>query len=190
MPNDISSKIIFSKDNQSGSLNLEARHDLDSIGQWSDGILLIGDTGQNSETSILLENFISKYEKPVVITRDAVNLLTHGEELLQKNNIIFILSLAQLQKIFRNIYYPKVISFSMQLMSLIESLHQFTITYQVAIMVFHEKHIVLAQNGTVITQPYDTPTKLWNGYVATKAASFIIWNNNIFKSVATSLIEN
>lgn len=43
--------------------------------KWADSILFIGDTNKNSETAILFEKFILESEKPVFITRDAVDIL-------------------------------------------------------------------------------------------------------------------
>jgi NAD(P)H-hydrate repair Nnr-like enzyme with NAD(P)H-hydrate dehydratase domain len=66
---------IFGATNPSGSLAKEARIELLTMGQWSTGILMIGDAGRNSETAILYEDFLTDYSGPLIITRDAVDLI-------------------------------------------------------------------------------------------------------------------
>ena len=42
-------------------LVLAALAPLLDLAQWADGVLLAGDIGRNSETTVLLETFMSKY---------------------------------------------------------------------------------------------------------------------------------
>ncbi len=46
------------------------------VGQWADATLLAGDFGRNSETAILLEQFIEKFRVQLVITQDAADYFT------------------------------------------------------------------------------------------------------------------
>jgi hypothetical protein len=66
-----------------------------------------------------------------VITRDAVDILMSSfTELLNRENTIIISSFAQTQKIFQTVYYPKILTFSMQLSNLAETLHKLKGTLQ------------------------------------------------------------
>lgn len=169
--------IIYGPTNPSGSLGREAGADMHAIGAWADGILLIGDAGRNSETAILYEDFLRSYSGMLTITRDAVDLLLNAPEaLVERDSTLLVVSFAQLQKIFSKVYYPKILTFSMQLQQLVEALHKFTITYPVTIATFHQDQLVVASAGQVTTTPWDNPMSIWKGAVATHAAAYWVWN--------------
>ena len=137
----------------------------------------VGDAGRNSQTAIVYEELIKKSEIPVVLTRDAIDLVQNSfQEILDNPHVVFIASLAQVQKIFRAIFYPKMITFSIQLSQLVEALHKFTITYPVTICVFHADNLIIAHSGEVVTQKWDAPMAIWRGTVGARAASYLIWS--------------
>ena len=176
MPKDISD-ISFAPNNVAGSFNNMAEVELKALGGWATTVLFIGDSSKNSETGLLFSEFIATYEKPTIITRDAIDLLLQDmTNILQKDNITLITSLAQLQKIFRTTYYPKMITFNMQLNNLVETLHKFTLTYPVTILTLHADQIVIAKEGQVVTQSWSEPMRIWRGHTAAKGASYLVWN--------------
>jgi NAD(P)H-hydrate repair Nnr-like enzyme with NAD(P)H-hydrate dehydratase domain len=169
--------IAFAASNPSGGLSREAFADMHALGNWGDGVLLIGDAGKNSETAIVYEDFIRQYSGPLTITRDAVDLLLNSPEaLVERDDTLLVMSFAQLQKLFTKVYYPKILTFSMQLQQLVEALHKFTITYPVSVVTFHQDTIVIASGGQVATMPWDNPLSIWKGTVATNASAYWIWN--------------
>lgn len=169
--------VVFAPDNPSGGLSREAGADMRALGAWADAVLLIGDAGRNSETAILYEDFLRDYHGQLTITRDAVDLLLNTPELVvERDNTLLVVSFAQLQKLFTKVYYPKILTFSMQLQQLVETIHKFTITYPVTIMTFHQDHLVVASAGHVTTTPWDNPMAIWKGHVATQAAAYWLWN--------------
>lgn len=182
--------VVYGPTNQSGSLSNEALNEMRAIGAWSTGVLLIGDAGRNSETAILYENFVREYDGPLVITRDAIDLLKNTcQILIDRSNTLLVVSFAQLQKIFQSVYYPKVLTFSMQLSNLVEAIHKFTITYPVTIMVFHQDTLLVANGGEVTSTPWARPLDIWRGQVATKAAVYWLWNpSKPLESVSASLL--
>ena len=136
---------VFGATNPSGSLAASALEDMKTIDSWATGILLVGDAGRNSETAILYENFILSSTKPITITRDAVDLVKNSAStLVERPNTLLVVSFAQLQKLFQSVYYPKILTFSMQLTSLVEALHKFTITYPVSIAVLHNDYLAIS----------------------------------------------
>lgn len=181
---------LFAPTNPSGSLTKEAVAELSTIAQWADGILLIGDAGRSSETAILYENFISTYTGPLTITRDAVDLVKNSAQtIVERPHTLLILSFAQLQKLFQSVYYPKVLTFSMQLTNLVEALHKFTITYPVTIAVLHRETFVIAHDGAVVSTPWESPMLIWRGNTAAKAAAYWLWNpSKPLESVATAIV--
>lgn len=168
---------VFSPTNASGSLAREAIVDITALQNWAEEILLIGDAGRSSETAILYEQFAQTYQGPLVITRDAVDLLKNSAPtLVERPDTILIVSFAQLQKIFQSLYYPKMLTFSMQLSNLVEALHKFTLSYPCTIVVLHKDTLVVASAGTITTTPWHNPMLIWRGDVATKVACYWLWN--------------
>ena len=80
--------------------------------------------------------------------------------------------MAQLQKIFRAVYYPKVLMLSSPLAQVVETLHKFTLTYPATILTFHEGQILVASDGKIISTPIETtnytPISLWSGELASR----------------------
>lgn len=169
--------VIFGATNLSGSLAKDASTELHAIGEWADGVLLIGDAGRSSETAILYESFVSEYTGQLTVTRDAVDLLKNTTNaLIERPHTTLVVSFAQLQKIFQAVYYPKMLTFSMQLAQLVEALHKFTITYPVCIVVQHNDTILVAHEGRVVTQPWENTMMIWRGVVAAQIAATLLWD--------------
>lgn len=176
MPKTISDA-VFAACNISGSLAADATPDLHALGAWADAILLIGDAGRSSETAIVYEKFITDYSGELTITRDAIDLVRNASHLLvDRPNTSLVMSFAQTQKLFRSVYYPKMLTFSMQLQQLVEALHKFTITYPVTITTLHRDHLVIAHAGEVVSQQFTEPMQIWRGATATRAATYWLWN--------------
>lgn len=182
---------IFVPSNPSGGLSRDALADMMALGEWSNAILLIGDAGRNSETAILYEKFLHDYKGPLIITRDAVDLVkSDSQQLVERPNTLIVASFAQLQKLFSSVYYPKILTFSMQLQSLVEALHKFTITYPITITVLFKDHLLVASEGKVTSTVWQNPMAIWRGQTATKAAVYWLWNpHNPLASVTASLVS-
>ena len=183
---------IFAPSNPSGGFSRDAINELNAAAEWADAVLLIGDSGQNSETAALIEIFLDRdRETPVLITRDAVDLVKNiGENLFNRAPTHFVVGLGQLQKLFQSVYYPRVITFSQGVKQIVETLHKFTITYPVTITLFHNENLFVARGGDVISQPFAQPMRVWSGEIATRQIVWQIWNpTKIIESIATSWVE-
>jgi hypothetical protein len=182
--------VIYGVSNPSGALAKDALIECLAIGAWSSTLLLIGDAGRNSETAIVYEQILDKYQGPLVITRDAFDLVRlAGEQLVNRPDTHLVLSFAQLQKLFQAVYYPKVLTFSMQLMHLVEALHKFTITYPVSLTVFHQETIIVAFDGAITTTPWENPMAIWRGNTPTRAATYLMWTpNRPLEAITASLV--
>ena len=185
-------EVIYGATNPSGSLSRDAITQMKATSDWATGVLLIGDAGRNSETAILYENFIHEYKGPLTITRDAIDLIKNSSSaLVERPNTLLVASFAQLQKLFQAVYYPKVLTFSMQLTNLVEAIHKFTISYPISIAVFHKDTLLIASGGEVTTTPWDDPMKIWRGATASNAAVYWLWNpSKPLESVTASLVKN
>lgn len=183
---------VFSPSNQSGSLSSKASDDLLALSEWSSGILMIGDAGRNSETAITYERFTQNYQGSLTITRDAIDLIRNSSlSLVERPDTLLVLSFAQMQKLFSSVYYPKILTFSMQLAALAEAVHKFTITYPVTLLVLHKDHLIVAHQGNVTSTPWDNPMAIWRGQVAARAATYWLWNKGTpLEAVAASIIKD
>ena len=182
--------ITYAHSNPSGSLGKDAKTEMCALADWADAILMIGDAGRNSETAILYEDFIRDFGGLLTITRDSFDLLINAmDALVEREKTLIVVSFAQLQKAFGRVYYPKILTFSMQLQQLVETLHKFTITYPITVMTFHQGHIVVANGGQVTTTPWENPMSIWRGSVATQASAYWLWNpSKPLQAVTASLI--
>lgn len=155
----------------------------------SDFAILAGDLSKNSATAIALSDAITSHLagstpetiQPLLLTRDSVDLLAESAaEFLKHPHLFLITSMAQLQKIFRAVYYPRMIMLSQPLLPVIETLHKFTLSYPVTILTFHQNQILVASSGNVTTTPIDstsyTPLSLWSGQLAAKVAVLNLYN--------------
>jgi NAD(P)H-hydrate repair Nnr-like enzyme with NAD(P)H-hydrate dehydratase domain len=181
---------VFATSTPSGSLARDALHDMRTLGEWANGILLAGDAGRNSETALVYDDFISSYTGQLTVTRDAIDLVKNNSRLLlERPETLVVASFAQVQKLLQGVYYPKMLTFSMHLGQLVEVLHKFTITYPVGVMTLHRDTLISARGGEVITQEWDNAMALWRGQTAARAASYWLWTpSNMLASIASSTV--
>ncbi len=180
----------FAASNPSGGLARDAAPDMHALGQWASAIIMIGDAGRNSETAIVYDDFLRDYSGQLTITRDAFDLSKQAlDVIVERKQTLLVISFSQLQTLFRSVYYPKMLAFSMQLQQLVEALHKFTITYSVTIATYHQEQIVVAGGGQVVTMPWSNPMAIWQGSVATRAACYWLWTpTQPVQSVTASLL--
>ncbi|MBQ6605623.1 hypothetical protein IJH66_01420 [Candidatus Saccharibacteria bacterium] len=174
--------LFFAPSTSSGSFKKSL--ELNSEFEKADFNLLLGDFSKNSETSVaILEAIKSAPSVPTLLARDSVDLISaDAETILDRENLTIFASLVQLQKLFRSVFYPKMILLSSPLVPVLESLHKFTLTYPVSILTFHEQKIITARNGKIITTDLEkteySPLSLWDGRLAGKTAAFSLYNPN------------
>ena len=160
----------------------------------ADYVLVIGDVGKNSETAAFAERLVVECKKPVLMTRDAIDLLAPSAgEWLERDGLVLCATLPQLQKIFKAVYYPKMITLSMPTNQLVETLHKFSTTYPMVVVTYHNGQVVVASGGQVVTTDIAdtsfTPISLWQGELAVKMAALAIWNpDRGFESYVTAIL--
>ncbi|MCL2038386.1 hypothetical protein FWG86_00560 [Candidatus Saccharibacteria bacterium] len=176
---------VFAGDPKALGLSTAAQPDLQSLTNWADGILLIGDFGKNSQTQQLLSHFLSQNQKPLLATRDAIDL-TLSDLPLEDKNLCLFLTFPQLQKLLKTALYPKILTHSTPLPQIADALHKFTITYPCRLATFANPNFLVAASGQVIATPlYDSqsipltkynPLTLWAGEPAVKALLLSLWS--------------
>ena len=138
----------FAPSTPSGSFSQQTLAELLALSSWSDGVLVAGDLGRNSETAILLEKCAEKYHGQLTLTKDAADYFTVApQKILVRPNTLFVISLAQLQKLAASAKFTSAITFSMDLLRLVDTLHEITIQFPVHIIVKHLDKLIVASEG-------------------------------------------
>ncbi len=174
----------FLKSTDSGSFADEK--ELLEVFNSGDYNLLLGDISKNSITGKAIANACGKTKKPLLITRDAIDVFSDSisETSLMNENIIVFASMMQLQKLFRAVYYPKMLLLSQSLMQVVENLHKFTLSYPISLVSLHNNQILIAKDGIVKAVPIEksgySPMMLFHGELAAKIVALNLFNPNNF----------
>ena len=164
---------------------------LDSFNS-ADYNLLLGDLSKNTITEKAVAAACKNSEKPLLITRDSIDLIAshQPEKVLMNENVTLMASMAQLQKLFRAVYYPKMLLLSQSLIQVAETLHKFTLSYPTKIITLHSDQILIAENGQVkaiqLAKTNYNALSFWQGEVAAKIVALNLYNPNNFINATIS----
>ena len=156
--------------------------------------VLLGDLSKNSVTGTAVAGACRRSEKMTLLTRDAVDIVADNdpERTLMNENLIFFASMAQLQKLLRAVYYPKMLLLTQSLVQVSEVLHKFTLSYPVKLVTLHDGQILLAENGTIrvvsIEESGYSPVTIWSGELAAKITVLNLFNPNSFLPASTTVV--
>lgn len=179
----------FAASTPSGSFSRTALADYLDLSLWADGVLLAGDLGRNSETAILLESYLDKFQGQVTITRDVI---TYFAELptvvLTRPKTLVVLSMSQLQKLGVSARFPMAFTLGMDMLRLIENLHEFTKRYEVSIITKHLDMFIVAVNGQISTTKLTEDCQIWRLKIASYAAVWQLQNpTKPFEALTTAV---
>ena len=145
-----------------------------------------GEMGRSQGAKEFLRDMISDSGREALLTRDAVDLALEGaEKWLEQDDMLLILSLAQLKKLAQAIYYPKMLNLTMPLNQIVEFLHKFTLSYPVKIILLAAGQLNVAQNGDVrsvnleATRYSGDILKIFQGDLAIDVVKLSIWNKGV-----------
>ena len=170
----------FGSSNPSGGFAQQSLGELLAMATWADGVLLAGDFGRNSETAILLEKFLDKYSGQLTLTKDTVDYFTATPRpLITRGDMTLVLSFAQLQRLAVAAHFHKAFTFDIDLLRLVELLHEITTEYPINIVVKHLENIFVAGGGQVSSTKLDTDVPIWRLKTAAHAA--VWWLQNASK---------
>lgn len=180
----------FAPSTPSGSFATAALDTALDLAHWADGTLLAGDFGRNSETAVLLETFAAKYSAQLTITKDAADyFLANPAPVLDREHTTLVLSMAQLQKIALQAGFLTPITFGMDLLHLVEALHDFSAAHAGFIVTRHHDSIIVAARGRVSTTKVPTEPKIWRVRSAAHASVWWLQNpSKPFEALTTSLV--
>ena len=176
--------LLFLKTTDTGSF-AEAE-EIKKVVENVDFSLMVGDMSKNAITAKIFGTAISESKKPVMLTRDAVDLATEGkmDKILMRENLTIFASLAQWQKVFKSVLYPKILQPSQSLVQVAEAFHKFTLSYPVQVVAFHDGQILICKNGKMAVVPLIqttySPLTIWSGELASKIVGLNVYNPDKF----------
>lgn len=170
--------LLFLKDTESGSFcdGTELTKAIDAV----DYSLIIGDLSKNSITIQEIKKAARDSQKPLILARDTLDLIVGDENLLMRDSLTVIGSIVQWQKIFRGVYYPKILQPSQSLVQIVEAIHKFTLSYPLELITLHEEQIVVAKDGKLKLIPLSAtsflPFTIWGGELAARILALSLYN--------------
>ncbi|MBQ3441207.1 hypothetical protein IJG27_02760 [Candidatus Saccharibacteria bacterium] len=190
LPDSLKSKLppldnlVFLKTTEVGSFS--EGEELKAVIKASDFSLIIGDLSKNTVTRGAFESALLDSEKPLILTRDSVDLVSEmkTERLLMRENLTIFGSIMQWQKIFKSVYYPKMLMASQPLIQVAEAFHKFTLSYPAQVIALHDGQILISKNGRVfvvsLAKSGYSPIMVWNGELAGKIMILNLYNPDKF----------
>jgi len=183
----------FAPSTPSGSFSTQALDSFLEQTAWADGVLLAGDFGRNSETAVLLEKFATKSDSPLTITKDGADYFTRlADPLIKREQVNLVVSLAQLQTLATSAHFNRAFTFDMDLLHMVETLHIFTATFNLSVIVKHHDTLFVSAGGQVSTTKTDLGNEdSWRLPIASRAC--VWWAQNptqVFEALTTAVIES
>lgn len=181
----------FAPSTLSGSFSKMALAQLLEAAQWADGVLLAGDFGRNSETAILLDSFMDKFEGQVTVAQDSLDYFWGPKSpLIERGNILSVVNLGKLQKLAKSNRPATPVLHNMMLGDLVELLHDWTTGNPGQIITMHADNLIIASGGQVSTTP---SVKNDNWEIELAAYASVWWLQNPqkpFEAITTAIISS
>lgn len=171
----------------SGSFATKALGELLPAAEWSDGVLLAGDIGKNSETTVLLDSFLEKYQYCTTLSGDMADYAnTQAKTLIVRPRTLFVCTIQDLQKFATRAEYPVAITSTMDMLQLVGVLHEMSLDWATHLLVLHNSTAFVAVDGQVSTTP------VTSGAIELAAHASVWWlqsPNKPFESITTAISQ-
>ncbi|HET7529240.1 MAG TPA: hypothetical protein VFJ84_03385 [Candidatus Saccharimonadales bacterium] len=140
----------YAASNDIGSFSRQALAEFLEASEWADAVLLAGDFGRNSETALLLEDFLKKYAGKLALTGDSLDyFMNNPRAVTSRPNTLIIAALSQLQKLAA----PHLIQQNADLAQVAEQLAGWASSDNLLIITVHSGQIIIAGGSRVSTTP-------------------------------------
>lgn len=150
-----------------GSFSRQALGTLLDAADWADAVFLAGDLGRNSETAILLESFIEKYQGKLTLAGDSIDyFLSQSKKLVERSETLVIGNVNQIQKLAA----PSLIQQNADLIKVVEQLSDWVSQTDLAVVTIHANQAIVAVAQQISTSPVKTSVPDIN-----LAAYAIVW---------------
>jgi len=175
----------FAASTPSGSFGRAALGPLLDSAVWADGVLLAGDFGKNSETSIMLEGFIAKYDGQLAITGDCIDFfLANPSFLTNRKKTLIVGEINQIQKLASA---DSVIKQTGSLAQIVEQLSEWTVNKPIQVLTVHSNQFVASIGSKVSTTP--SKTTLGPAIAAYASVWLLQQPDKPFESLSTAVFE-
>lgn len=174
----------------SGSFGSRALSEAMAMANWANGVLIAGDLGHNSETAILFEKFAGMYKGQLTVCGDALDYCIESPDgCMDSPDTCLVVSMTELQKLGQRAKFTTAFTSDMDLLRLIEALHDFTTLYPGNIIVRHLGAFVVASQGQISTTKSSSNQSSWQVAIAAAAATWWLQNpSKTFAALSTSLV--
>lgn len=173
----------------SGSFALSALAGFLEAAEWSDGVMIASDTGNNSETTQLFETLLTKYDGQITICGNTIDALSHEPyQLLGREETCLVLSFDQLQKFASASRFTTAFTSTMGILRFVETLNEFGGLHKANLIITYENRIVVYAKGHISsTERTDMPGP---DSVAAHAATWWLQNPaKPYEAITTSLLR-
>lgn len=174
---DIFPEAEFAPSTPSGSFARESLALMLDLAAGANAVLLAGDVGRNSETTVLLESLLSKYRGPAVLTKDVADLFCQQPSaIVGRPDTLLIIAMGQLRQLATEAQFARAFTSDMSLVQLVDALHDLTEQFPLHIITRHQNQYVVAVNGQMSTTPLTTEQPVWR--ISTAARAAVWWLQN------------
>jgi len=150
-----------------GSFSRQALGTLLDAAQWADAVLLAGDFGRNSETAVLLEGIVEKYQGKLAIAGDAIDYFLSSSNLGKRKDTLAIAPITQLQKLAA----PHLIQQNADFIKVVEQVSNYANATGLNIVTNHSNQVLVAVKEQISTTPAP-----WNNLDYTNLAAYAtVW---------------
>ena len=184
-----SEDIIYGSSTKSGGFSQGALADFIETSEWADSVLLSGELGNNSETTILFEKYLVKYNESLIIAGDAFDFSSSfWPALLKNHSVTFVLDGTRLQKLSMTAGLTKPITSSMSLVNLIEVLHEMTELNMANLVIEYADFIIIASQGYVSTTKIENKNNTQIKLAANSAVWYMQNKNKVFEALSCAAV--
>lgn len=187
VPREVQFELEFAPSVAHGSFAKKALSDLLMHAHWADAVLLPGGIGRNSETSVVLDQFMQKHSGLVVIAEDALDLFVPSPIVLfDREQTVVVADFSQLQKMWHKLVAGSVITYDAPLQVFAEQLSELTSIHPASVITLHQGSLIVAHNGQVSVTP--SIEQIWRIATASSAAVWAMQNpTKVFEALTTAV---
>lgn len=134
----------------SGSFAKNALSVAMELATWADNVVLAGDFGRNSETSVMIEAFAKKYRGGLLFAQDAIDALSASPDLMiDRDKTVVVGRFSQIQRIAQHAKSANYLSSAMDVLHISQNLSELTTLFKCAVVTTHLDKIIVAYQGRV-----------------------------------------
>jgi NAD(P)H-hydrate repair Nnr-like enzyme with NAD(P)H-hydrate dehydratase domain len=134
-----------------GSFSRKALELFLDLAGWSDGVLLAGDFGKNSETAVLLDDFATEYGGILTLYGDSLDyFVSDSKMLINRPDTIITATFSQLQKLASPY---TALRQTADLATVVNLLSDWSSSINLEIITEHSGQVIVCCNGRVSTTP-------------------------------------